>query len=152
MAKKKEQQKKIDLAYKVAKINTTKFSYIDLEEDEVAFLFKQEDNLKVKLDVNMGISLEKSQIFFEINTELSKKENDDNLITHTGKTSFSIQNLDSTFNKEEEKFDLPDALIIQLYALSYSHARALLSVELSRTVYKDRLYLPVIDPKKILTT
>lgn len=150
MAKKKEQQKEFNLGYKVAKINTTKFSYSDLEEDKVAFLFENEDNLRVSLDVNMGISLEKSEIFFEINTLLSNKENDENVITHTGKTTFSIQNLESTFSKEDEKFDLPDGFIVQLYALSYSHARALLSVELNRTVYKDLFYLPVIDPTKIL--
>lgn len=150
MAKRKKQQKGIDLGYKVVKIDTTKFSYSDLEVDKVTFLFKNEDNLKVNLDVNMSISLEKSEIFFEINTSLSNRENDESIITHTGKTTFSIQNLDSTFNKEDEKFDLPDGFIVQLYALSYSHARALLSVELNRTAYKDLFYLPVIDPTKIL--
>lgn len=150
MAKKKEQQNEFNLGYKVAKIDTTKFSYSDLEEDEVAFLFENEDNLKVNLDVNIGISLERTEIFFEINTSLSNKENGESVITHTGKTTFSIQNLESTFNKDDEKFDLPDGLIVQLYSLSYSHARALLSVELNRTVYKDLFYLPVIDPTKIL--
>lgn len=150
MAKKKEQQNEFNLGYKVAKIDTTKFSYSDLEEDEVAFLFENEDNLKVDLDVNIGISLERTEIFFEINTSLSNKENGESVITHTGKTTFSIQNLESTFNKDDEKFDLPDGLIVQLYSLSYSHARALLSVELNRTVYKDLFYLPVIDPTKIL--
>ena len=151
MAKKKEQEKEFSLGYKVSKINTTKFSYNDLEEDQVTILFEKEENLKVNLDVNMGISLEKAEIFFEINTSLSNRENNESIIIHRGKTTFSVQNLESTFNKEDEKFELPDGLIVQLYALSYSHARALLSVELNRTVYKDVFYLPVIDPTNILS-
>lgn len=150
MAKKKELEKEYSLGYKVSKINTTKFSYNDLEEDQVTILFEKEENLKVNLDVNMGISLEKAEIFFEINTSLSNSENNESIIIHTGKTTFSVQNLESTYSKEDEKFDLPDGLIVQLYALSYSHARALLSVELNRTVYKDVFYLPVIDPTNIL--
>lgn len=150
MAKKKGEQKGLDLGYKVVKINTTKFSYSDLEEDEVAFLFEHEENLDVSLDVNMGISLEKSEIFFEIHTSLSDRKKDESVISHIGKTTFSIQNLEIAYNKTDEKFDFPDGFVVQLYALSYSHARALLSVELSRTAYKDLFYLPVIDPSKIL--
>ncbi|MDM1346432.1 hypothetical protein HX017_14225 [Myroides marinus] len=150
MSKKKEQVKDFDLGYKVSRINTTKFSYNDLEEDFIKNLFENEENLKLLLDVNIGISLEKSEIFFEINTSLSNKNTNENLILHTGKTTFSLQNLSSTFSKENEKFDLPDGLIVQLYALSYSHARALLSIELNRTAYKDIFYLPVIDPTTIL--
>lgn len=150
MAKKKENEKEFNLGYKVTKINTTQFSFSDLEEAKVAYFFENEDNLKVSLDVNMSISLEKSEIFFEIITSLSNSENDESVISHIGKTTFSIQNLENTYNKEVDKFDLPDGFIVQLYALSYSHARALLSVELNRTVYKDLFYLPVIDPTKIL--
>lgn len=150
MAQKKEKEKEISVAYKVSKINTTKFSYNDLEENQVSDLFENEDNLKFKLDVNLGISLEKSEIFFEIHTTLTNKDTNESMITHTAKTTFSIQNLENTFSKDEETFDLPDGLVVQLYALSYSHARALLAVELSRTVYKDLFYLPVIDPTNIL--
>ena len=124
--------------------------WIHLEEDKVALLFRKEENLKVNVDVNMSISLEKSEILFEVNTTLLNRENDETVFTHTGKTTFSIQNLKSTFNKEEEKFELPDNFMVQLYALSYSHARALLSVELTKTVYKDLFYLPVINPTIIL--
>ena len=150
MTKQMEQQKEFNLGYKVSKIDTTRFSYNDIDENQVAVLFENEENLKVVLDTNMGVSLEKSEIFFEINTSLLNSENNNNIITHTGKTTFSIINLDSTFDKENENFNLPDAFIVQLYALSYSHARALLSVELNRTVYKDKFYLPVINPQRIL--
>ena len=101
MAKKEGQQKEFNLGYKVAKINTTKFSYSDLEEDKVAFLFENEDNLKVSLDVNMGISLEKSEIFFEINTSLSNRENDESVITHIGKTTFSAASNDHGNSKNK---------------------------------------------------
>ena len=49
MAQKKEKEKEISVAYKVSKINTTKFSYNDLEENQVSDLFENEDNLKFKL-------------------------------------------------------------------------------------------------------
>ncbi len=150
MAKKKGELKGFDLGYKVVKINTTKFSYSDLEEDKVAFLFEDEENLKVSLEANMGISLEKAEIFFEIHTLLSDRKKNESIISHIGKTTFSIQNLKYAFHEEHKKFDFPDGFVVQLYALSYSHARALLSVELSRTAYKDLFYLPVIDPTKIL--
>lgn len=148
MAKKKEIN--IDLGYKVSKINTTKFSFKDLDEDNVNQLFENEDNLSVDLGVGLGVIAEKNEIFFEINTSLTNKKTKENIIQHTGKTTFSIQNLESTYRKESDNFDIPDGLIVQLYALSFSHSRALLAVELNRTVFKDKFHLPVVDPTNIL--
>jgi hypothetical protein len=140
----------LELAYKVAKINTTKFSYKDLDEDVVNKIFSNQEDIKVDLNVGLGISAEKSEMYFEINTSLRENGSDESIIQHTGKTTFSIKNLEKAYHKEEDKFDIPDGLIAQLYALSYSHSRALLSVELSKTIYKDKFYLPVINPTDIL--
>ncbi len=145
------EQKEIILPYKVIKITTTSFSYNDLEEQQIADLFLQnEGHLNLKIEAGLDISLDKSEISFEIRTHLSNKKENDLLISHTGKTIFAVQNLAQTFLEEEEQFNLPDNFIVQLYALSYSHARALLATELSRTAYKDVFYLPVTDPTKIL--
>jgi hypothetical protein len=143
-------EQNFELAYKVVKINTTKFSYKDLDEDVVNKIFSNQEDITVDMNVGFGISAEKSEMYFEINTSLREKSFDESIIKHTGKTTFSIKNLEKVYHKEEDKFDIPDGLIVQLYALSYSHSRALLSVELSKTIYKDKFYLPVINPSDIL--
>ena len=139
-----------EIGYKVVKINTTKFSFKEIEYQLVDEIFNNKDILAIELEVGLGIEKDKSQIFLEINTTLTDKKTDDILVAHTGKTTYSIQGLDSTYKTGGESFDLPDELVIQLYSLAYSHARALLSVELNSTVFKDKFYLPVIDPSNII--
>lgn len=146
----KEVEKNSKLSYKVKKINTSKFSFVEIEEKDLGNLFLKDDVLNIELDVGMGINKEKSEIFFEISTSLKNKDSNEIIVQHTGKTIFQMNHLEETYNKEHDQFDLPDGLVVQLYALSYSHARALLAVELNNTIYKDKFYLPVIDPTKII--
>lgn len=138
------------LGYKIVKIHTTKFAYQDIDEESIHNIFNNEDTLKANLSVNMSISLNKSEIVFEIHTSLINKFTEDIVIEHLGKTTFLVRNLEEYYNRDEDNYHLPDDFVVQLYALSYSHARVLLSEELSRTALKDKFYLPVIDPRNIL--
>ena len=147
---KKKDDSELKLGYKVVKINPARFSFEEIEEDELHELLEDDENLVMELNVGLGISGEKSEVFFEINTTLTNNRNKVILVSHNGKTTFSIEGLDKTYVKSSDSYDLPDNLIIQLYGISYSHARALLSVELSKTVFKDKFFLPVTDPSEIL--
>ena len=63
---------------------------------------------------------------------------------------YKIEGLEQTYVDKKDSFDLPDNLIVQLFSISFTHARALLSIELSPTIYKNRYFLPIIDPTSIL--
>lgn len=144
-----EQQENTTLRYRISKITTTKFFSIDIDEEEANLIF-EENQSSLELNVGMGISLEKSEIFLEVSSVLRHRETQEIVIEHVGKTVFSVLGLKNTYREEGQTFDLPDGFVVQLYTLAYSHSRALLATELSKTVFKDKLFLPVIDPKKII--
>lgn len=144
-----EQQENTTLRYRISKITTTKFFSIDIDEEEANLIF-EENQSSLELNVGMGISLEKSEIFLEVSSVLRHRETQEIVIEHVGKTVFSVLGLKNTYREEGQTFDLPDGFVVQLYTLAYSHSRALLTTELSKTVFKDKLFLPVIDPKKII--
>jgi len=71
-------------------------------------------------------------------------------VEHTGRTSYFVEVLLSTVNNETGSYDLPDALMLQMAGIAFSHARALLTTELNPTVFSNKYFLPVIDPKTLL--
>lgn len=142
--------KEVNIGYKIDRIMTTKFSFNELENENLDELFTNDNRLKINLNVNFNISKENSSISFEIESTLVDSLNNIDIIYHKGKTEFGIEGLEQTYRKEDESYDLPDNLIIQLYGISYTHARALLTTELSPTIYKNRYFLPVIDPSSII--
>lgn len=72
------------------------------------------------------------------------------MVEHIGRTGFYVMGLQDRFRDEDKTFDLPDLFLAQVLGISYTHARALLNVEISPTVYRDKYFLPVIDPMKLI--
>ena len=142
--------KNIVLGYKIIKIQTIKFSFEEVENQIFDSLLIQEDALSINLHTAFTIDKETSIITFDIHTQLVQKEISKTLIEHIGRTEYKIEGLDKAYNKEKDLFDLPDNFVIQLYSIGYTHARALLSVEVSPTMYKEKYFLPVIDPSNLL--
>jgi len=137
-----------NIGYKINRIVTTEFAFKEL--NNIDSLFSDNDRLKIDLNVHFNIHEEKNIIVFEIETNLLDTKNNIEIIKHKGKTEFEINNLKNTYLPEEDAYDLPDDLIIQLYSISYTHTRALLSNELSPTIYKNKYFLPIIDPRQII--
>jgi spore coat polysaccharide biosynthesis predicted glycosyltransferase SpsG len=139
---------KTQIGYRIKQISTTKFSFeeIENEKNEILVFDSLDINIKAKLDIDRI----NSEITILINSEFSEKENKSVLIKHSGKTVFKFESLEILINKENNNFEIPNNLLVQLYILSYSHARALLAAENSRTIYKDKYFLPIIDPKMFI--
>jgi hypothetical protein len=145
-----KQQVQIDLGYRIAKIHTTKFTCEDNSEERIDQLFSHIDGLGINIQTSLSIDHKKSIITIDFGTELIDKENGKALVEHSGRTSFYIQGLNELYNKEKESYDLPDDFAIQLYGIAYTHARALLAAEISPTAYKDKYFLPVVDPTQFI--
>lgn len=132
--------------YRIIKINTIRFSFSDLEEAYVNSL--PDGQLKGELNVKINFDREKSTISFDIASTIS--DQDEPVIQHVARTVYEVKGIDQLHTAEKDSFNVPDDLIVQLYAISFSHTRALFATELSPTVFKDKYFLPVIDPTDIL--
>lgn len=145
-----EKSKKNNLGYRISRIHSLKFSFKDIHVDRLNQLFEKQDTLSLNTNTSLDIDKEKSAITIDINTNLIDKEKDEILVEHSGRTVYQINGLDKFYNSEENNFDIPDGLLVQLFSLAYSHARALLATEVSPTIYKDKYILPVVDPTGFL--
>lgn len=95
-----------------------------------------------------AIDESKAEIIFDIVTDFFEPESKEVLISHIGTTKYVVQNLPSSDDKES--FNIPDQFMVMLYSIAHSHARALLASDLQNTIYKDKMFIPVVDPKNIL--
>ena len=139
-----------NLGYRISQIHSLKFSFKDIDLDKLNKIFEQQNTLALNTNTSLNIDGQKSTITIDISTNLIDKIADEVLVEHSGRTVFLINGLDKVYNEIDENFDLPDGLIIQLFGIAYSHARALLATEISPTIYKDKYILPVIDPSQFL--
>lgn len=145
-----KKEKNISLSYKISKIHTLKFSFEEIDNDRAEYLFETPNALFLHTNVVLNIDKEKSTIAIDINSNLSDKEKKEVLVEHSGRTIFHFKGLNDVYNEKEDIFDIPDGILVQLFSLSYSHARALLAMEVSPTIFKDHYILPVIDPTEFL--
>lgn len=144
-----ETEIKSQLEYRIVKIHTVKFSFSDLEEVYADAIISG-NHLNGELNVQINFDSEKSTVSFDISTHMIDTRKEEAVVQHLARTVYEVKGLNETYNAEKDAFNIPDDLIVQLYAISFSHARALLATELSPTVFKDKYFLPIIDPKDIL--
>jgi len=139
------------IEYKVSRISSIKFFHEQIEQRELDKLFKaKEKGLAINLNIGSKTELSTSTMTIDITTKLSRQSDNQVLVEHTGRTAFEVKGLKNIYDKEKERINFPDGLLIQIYSIAYTHARALLAVELSPTVYKDKYFLPVVDPSVFL--
>ncbi|WP_367913092.1 hypothetical protein [Leadbetterella sp. DM7] len=136
--------------YRVVKIHTVKFSFSDIDEAYVDSLLI-DSKLNGELNVQVNVDREKSTMSFDITSHITDTQKNELLVQHVARTVYEVKGIDQVYTVENDSYNIPDNLIIQLYAIAFSHARALLATELSPTVFKDKYFLPVIDPKDILS-
>lgn len=146
MAKK---QTRVDLSYRITHIQTLKFSFEDLDQEIAQKLFDAKEALSLNISVKVNIHKEKDTLSMDINTLLTnRQQKGKTLIEHSGRTTYAIEGLQGFYNEKEGVYNLPDDFRIQLFALAYTHARALLAVEIGPTVFNGKYMLPVVDPKQ----
>lgn len=143
-------QKQFEIGYRIVKINSTKFNFEDYSKDVIDQLFNTIDSLGINLNTTLEIDSETSIITIDIESKLINNNNKNIIIAHTGRTAFHLAGLDKIYNKETELYELPDDLTIQLYSLAYTHARALLASELNSTSFRDKYFLPIINPSEFV--
>lgn len=146
----KKEPKPINLGYRITKIQTTKFAFEDILESKLNSLLADPDALGLNINVGININKDDSLVTIDVETILTDVDSKINLVTHSARTVFFIENLKNTYNKETNAFDLPNELLAQIYGISYTHARALLSMEISPTVYREKYFLPIINPMNLV--
>lgn len=136
------------LKYRITKIFTTKFSITDIQEEVLEKLLNSDTELNIKIDISLNV--ETPKISIDVHSQLSNVAESTTLVEHTGRTLFFLEGLEDYYNKQNDAFELPDNLLIQLHSIAYTHARALLATEISSTIYKDKYFLPVINPSDLI--
>lgn len=139
----------IKIGYRIKKIHTTSYNVKELPEEEITALF-QTGNSGLNIGSTINFDKDKSSITIDIKTVLTKKGEKRELVKHTGRTVFFIQDLEELFNREENSYNLPNNFLLQLLGISFSHTRALLAIELQSTAYAEKFILPVVNPKILL--
>lgn len=142
-------QREIKLMFRVRNIASVNFSYTDLNPEELNLIRSGSTSLNLSIATNFRINSNDSLIIISIITTVLGVNNEE-IMKHVGRTTFDVQGLEETKDLSGEGFELPNEFVIQLYSISYTHARALLATMASSTDFKDLVILPVIDPKVFL--
>jgi len=145
-----QKQKQSEINYRIIKIQSIKFNFEDYSEKVIDELFSTKDSLSLNLNTALKFDHDTSTVTIDIASNLINNSNKSIIISHTGRTSFHLQELDKVYNKEADSYKLPNGLIVQLYSLAYTHARALLASELNSTSFRDKYFLPIIDPSQFI--
>lgn len=144
---------KNDLHYRISKIHTSKFSIVEYSDSEFEELFKKPEDLNFGLKTGIKFEENKKTVTIIVDSVLTHNKNATNsktIVEHVGKTQYDFSGLDNVYDEKTDSYDLPEKLTLILFTLAYSHARALLSVELSPTPLKDKVFLPIIDNPAVL--
>ncbi|MFK8013288.1 MAG: hypothetical protein AB8B80_14710 [Marinicellaceae bacterium] len=144
-------QKEISLSYKIADIKTVRFTYEEIPVEEVEAVFLNIEQINFTVNMGTNFNLENSTFTLDVKTGLSlKSEPAKLLVEHIARTVYGIKDMDALLTADKESINIPELFLKQLYGISFSHARALLAVELSPTNYKGKYILPVVDPAILL--
>ena len=137
------------IGYRITKIQSTKFSFVDTNEEILDELFASK---KAAININLTAHIDafKSTMTIDISSALFNTIDNEMLVEHNGRTSFFIRGLEKTKNETNGGFDLPNELLVQIHGIAYSHARALLASDLSSTCFRDKYFLPVVNPEELL--
>lgn len=140
---KKQVQQEENIGYRIVQIKTHKISIT--EPDHIEF-----EDMTVSGKVNFSVKVLNNvvEMLFDIVTEYVDANTKEVLISHMGRTKYEAVNI--PISEETKMVNIPDQLVVTLYAMAHSHARALLASDLQNTIYKDKVFTPVIDPKEIL--
>lgn len=98
----------------------------------------------------VGIEDNAVELSFDIVSSFVIRDTQEILVKHAAITKYKIINIKNILDQDSNALNLPDQLMVTLYGMAHTHARALLAAELKTTIFKDKLFIPIIDPSAIL--
>lgn len=139
-----------DVGYMVADILSTNFQFKAVSSDELNDLTTGEQD-KLKIDNRLAINVlnEGKNVLVDVQSKVrlakADPDSDDFLILHVGRTNFGFTGLERFYDEATNKVDIPIDILRSIFSLAYNHSRALLTVELQKTIYSHKFTLPLID-------
>lgn len=132
-----------------------------IKEEEFKFSDNDLDSINIKLlslGYRLGFKVDVKKSFFTVkftvvyNYDVSDNEKEIQLLKFTTLTNFKVKGLKKIVNFDEEdddKFQIPDPLMITFVGAAISSTRGMLAYKLSGTLLSD-YYLPLIDIQELL--
>ena len=116
------------------------------KENNITIL-KENFEVDIELKVTTAVVIEQNITQIILNVKIFTKEKHIYLCEITTVFDYNIKGLDNFFNKKENKFDIPEPIMITLIATCYSTTRGLLYSKLAGT-FLPSFILPLIDPRQ----
>lgn len=109
---------------------------------------KLPENIQYRFDLSIEhkISIELKKVFVITSFTILNDELKLNLGHAKISCIFAFRNFDSFLNKENNKFEIPDDLIVTLNSISLSTSRGVMFT-LFRGTFLHNVILPLVDPK-----
>lgn len=136
----------------MAKEETRQIHWSIVEIKETEFFVDESarpDKVNFGYQVMLDLKVPASLVCFSIIATYVNASTNEVVLKSKSFTSFSIKDMESLSKKTEngqDALDLPDALWISLFSMTYTHARALLAKSAGPTIFKS-LMLPPINPE-----
>jgi preprotein translocase subunit SecB len=118
---------------------------------QVEYFIDESKTLENEVVFNLNSTIElvvpKNEVRFTISVVYQTKGMLEDLLRGRVTSVFSIENMKerASYVDGKELVDLPDDLLVTLFSISFSHARALIASSVAGTQFND-LILPLIDP------
>lgn len=137
----KKKTHELIIQFRIKSIDTLKFSYtaIPTENSETTL-----NESKLSLNLSVDINKDDSEIIVVINSSLNNSKLENPVLEHACKTVFYLSGMDNFLDQSKKELLLPKDLTTEMVSMAYTHARAVLAVEVSKTMYKDKIMLPII--------
>lgn len=140
-----EEQKKIDITFRIASIKTTKFLIENIEEatkiDKATFEF----NISIGMFANPEQKIIGYNVFTDVFTDKTKLLKVSELATQI---VYDIINFDEVISRDEVKkvLNIPDIFITTLISIALSTTRGIFAAKTEGSVLGG-VYIPIMDPK-----
>lgn len=136
---------------KIKSIKEEEFKFTDLNLKEI-----ESDHLLLGFHLGFKVNVEENTFSVKLtvvyNYEDKDSDNPKELMKYTTVTTFDVKGLNKIvkFNEEDnDKYDIPDSLVITFVGTAVSSTRGMLVNKLSGTILSD-FYLPLVDVKQLL--
>jgi len=134
----------------ISSIKEEEFKFSDNNLDSI-------DSKSLSLGFHLGFNVDIKESFFTVKFTIvynynNKSDNNIQLLKFTTLTKYKVKGLKNIVKFDEEdddKFEIPDPIMITFVGTAISSTRGMLAYKLSGTILSD-YYLPLIDVQKLL--
>lgn len=107
------------------------------------------NEVNIKFDLTPIMNSEESTVELILTVIFSMGLTDEAFMKIKTSNIFHIPELEQFNNNDNNRFNIPENILVVLFSLSVSHTRALLSKSALGTKYAE-LYIPIINPSELL--